>query len=293
MRISTAYQFDTYNRAVNDSHTKMTEAQNRVLTGKKLNTASDDPYGTTLVLGINSLESGVQQYQSNLTLAKNTLSTTESSLGDMTQLLNNGYQIALSGANDATTQDGRNGMAAQVTELQRRLLDLANTKGTNGYIFAGQKTNAAPFTATGGTVTYNGDSNSQIVEADGNTTMAISSPAMPMIKDAYDRLETLRQNLLNGSTSKLSAVSVADLQSSSTAVTQERGNVGAKLQTIQAFQDQHTRRLDDLKTRASDIQDIDISTAITDYQSAATAYQAALQVTSSGFKSSLMDYIHG
>jgi len=293
MRISTAYQYDSYSRAVNDSHTKMTDAQTRVLTGRKIQTASDDPYGTTQILGINALETGTQQYQANLSTAKGTLSATESSLTDMSQIIDQGYQLALSGANDTMTQDGRNGMAAQVVELQRRLLGLANTKGSNGYVFAGQKTNIAPFTVSGNTVTYNGDSNKLIVQADSNSTISVSSSPMPLIKDAYDRLETLRQNLLNGSSSQLSTVSVADMQTSSQAFIQERGNVGAKLVTVQAFQDQHTRRLDDLKSRASDLQDVDMSTAITEYQAAATVYQAALQVASSGFKTSLLDYIHG
>jgi flagellar hook-associated protein 3 FlgL len=121
--------------------------------------------------------------------------------------------------------------------------------------------------------------------------MNVNTPGSPLFTTAYAGLETLRQNLLNDNETALSNTSVGDMQNSLTAFTTERGNVGAKLQTVSSMTDDFTRRNNDLTTEISDVQNVDMSQAITDYQLASTAYQAALTVTSQGFGLSLANFI--
>src|SRR5690349_16783621 len=99
MRISTSYQFETYARGIDTASKRVFDAQTQVETGKKLTKPSDDPYGTSNAINMTSLKSGLSQYMSNLTTAKGTLDYTESSLSDVTDLLNQANQLALQGAN--------------------------------------------------------------------------------------------------------------------------------------------------------------------------------------------------
>src|SRR5687767_12920137 len=120
MRISTGYQFDSYSSQIAASEARMFEAQKRVSTGKRINVASDDPIGTRTVLNYRSLQSANSQYADNLKMAKGFLGFTEESLGETSDVMRQAYQFAVRGANTATDQVGRQGMVAEVTELQRR-----------------------------------------------------------------------------------------------------------------------------------------------------------------------------
>ena len=51
------------------------------------------------------------------------------------------------------------------------------------------------------------------------------------------------------------------------------------------------RMQDDFAKHISDVEEVDIDQAITQYRQAEVAYQAALQVASQGFRLSLMDFI--
>jgi flagellar hook-associated protein 3 FlgL len=55
----------------------------------------------------------------------------------------------------------------------QELTSLANSRdGVGNYVFAGFKDNAQPFTAAGGTVTYNGDSNAKLLQVGASRQMA-------------------------------------------------------------------------------------------------------------------------
>ncbi len=292
MRISTTYQYDSYTHAIDLANQRVTDTQQQLLTGKRINKPSDDPYGTTAVIKMQSLQAGLAQYATNLQTAKGTLGESDSALGEAGTLLNSAYTIALSGANAATDPSAMQGLVAQVTAIQSRLVQLANTQGSGGqYIFAGQKNNVVPYTAAGGVLTFNGDTNQIQVEVGPNDQLKSTTDASNEFTTAYGQLETLKNNLLSGNLTALSSVSVADMSNSAQAVQELRGDVGTRLQSVSDLTSQNGRRTDDLTTQISNLADADASVAITKYQSALTAYQAALSVANSGLHLSLMDYL--
>ncbi len=292
MRISTTYQFDSYQSAIDAANQRMADSQQALLTGKRINTPSDDPYGTTSVLKMQSLQASITQYTSNLQTAKGTLSTSDGALNDVGTLLNSAYTIALSGANAPTDSAGMQGLAAQITSLQARLVDLANTQGPGGqYIFGGQKNTTQAFTVTGNTLTFNGDTNSIKSEVGPNEQITSTTDASTLFTTAYSQLEALKNNLVSGNTTALSNVSVSDMTNSYQATQILRGDIGSRLQTVAAMTSQNARRSDDLTSNISSVQDVDAAAAISKYQAAMTAYQGALSVANAGMHLSLMDFL--
>jgi len=292
MRISTAYQYSTYTSDIQRAQESMVNAGEQVSTGKRVTKPSDDPLGTSRSLTLRSYKAATEQYQSNLNVAKGYLGYTEDAIGSTYDLVKSAYSLAVQGANSATDQTGRAAMAQQITDLQSRLVSLANTRGPSGqYIFSGQQANTQPYTVSGSTITYNGDSNPVYVQVGQNDVMQVNSIPEPMFSDIYNKLETLKNNLNGGNVGAISGVSINDMQSAMQTLSAERGNIGGKLQKIDDYTSQYTKRVDDLTTGISDIEDVDISQAIVSYQQAQNAYQAALNVASKGFQLSLMDFI--
>lgn len=292
MRVGFNHQYDTFVRDLNRAEGNWYDAQRKVTTGKRIEAMSDDPLGATKSLSMRGLLSGLEQYVKNLDTAKTNLSYAEDSLGEAQKLMRRANEIAIAGANGSTDQSGREGMIAELTQIQKRLAELGNTRGASGqFIFAGQKTDVKPFTESGSSLVYNGDSNNIVAEVSPNETMVVNVQGEKLFTDAYNRLESLKNNLQSGNPGMISGVDLPNIQASEKALGLERGNVGARLKNIGDFKAMHVRRMDELTANISDVEDVDMSEAIVMYKQAETAYQAALQSVSLSTRLSLMDFI--
>lgn len=293
MRISTGYQYGMYQSDISRAQSRYFDAQRIVSTGKRLNTPSDDPQGTSQVLNLGSLKSAAQQYSKNLDTAKGVLGFTESALEEANRLLKRSYELAVAGSNGATSQEGRVAMATEITQIQQRLVELGNTTGPGGqYIFAGQMTDTKPFNLAGATLTYNGDGNNINVETSPNDTMTVNTQGEQLFRNAFDQLESLKNNLQGGNIAGLSGVNIQNLQDAQAQFTNARGVVGTKLKTVEQLKDHTTRRIDDFTVGISQIEEVDMTEAIMQYQLAETAYQAALSTVSQASRLSLVDFIN-
>ncbi|MCO5296665.1 MAG: flagellar hook-associated protein FlgL [Fimbriimonadaceae bacterium] len=294
MRISTAYQYDRYSSQIASSQARYMEAQMRVSTGKRINKPSDDPSGVSTILNVKTLQAATKQYAKNVQTAKGVLGFTESALSEAATMTRRAYELTLSAANSTTTQPARDAMIQEIEQMQRNLVDLANTQGPKGeYVFGGQKNDARPFTVTGSTLVYNGDSGDILVETGAVETMTVNSKGDPLFTNAYAELESLKADLSGGNIPALSGVHVGAIQDVLNQIQQERGVVGAKLQTVDDLTSRYTRMQDDFTKHIADVEEVDVDQAIVQYRLAETAYSAALQVASQGFRLSLMDFING
>ena len=186
-------------------------------------------------------------------------------------------------------------MASEVSSIRDRLVQLANSKdGSGNYIFAGTATSTTPFTVSGNSLVYNGDQGKVKVESAPGQTMDLSLPSMDsFFKTTYNDLTTTLTALQNNDQSTLSNTSLAKIQSDLQSVNLTQGEIGNRTRAVTDLQSDNTRRITELTTNVSGIQDVNMAQAITDYQGAQTAYQAALQMAGQGMKLSLMDYITG
>jgi flagellar hook-associated protein 3 FlgL len=293
-RISTSYQYSSYSHNIASTQQRYMQIQNQIGTGKRIQNPSDDPMGVASIVNMRSLKSASERYQNNLKVGEGVLKFSEEALADTSTLFRRAYQLAVSGANAATDQTGREAMVREVTEMQKRLVSVANSRGpNNSYIFAGQKVDTQPFTQNTTDITYNGDTNSIIVQTSPTETLAVNVNAGQMFVDAYATLESLKNNLQSGNTGAISGIDITEVQNVMRQMDNERGAIGAKLHQVQTLETDYQRRIDEFSNRISEVEDVDMATAITEYHLAETAYTAALNVASQGFRLSLMDFIRG
>jgi flagellar hook-associated protein 3 FlgL len=306
MRISTAYQFDTYAQEIDLAYQNYMDAQTEVTTGKRINKLSDDPFGAATALNLNSMQAALTQYNSNLQTAKEVLSDSENALGNTHTLLQSAYELAVSAANSTTTQSARDAMVTQVGEMETQLLGYANTQGpSNEYVFAGQSNSSEPFTvtsdpgtnavqlATGDYLNFNGDNLDVTVQTGATQTMTVNTKGQTLFTQAYQALDQLKSDLQNGDVSSLSSVDIQSLQDSMTQMSDAEGYAGTQLQTVSSMTDNYTQQIDNLTSDVSNIVNVDMAQAIEKYATAQTAYQAALSVVSQGYQYSLVNFISG
>jgi flagellar hook-associated protein 3 FlgL len=158
MRMSTAGMHRTSIDAILDHQVKMAKTQLQVTTGKKFQTASEDPIGATRAAVLDRTLADNAQYERNSNIIETRLNYSEQGLADATTLLQRVRELALQGANTTLGSTERRMLAADVRQNAAALLDLANRTDANGeYLYSGTSTNTRPFAPGPAGVSYQGD----------------------------------------------------------------------------------------------------------------------------------------
>ena len=158
MRISTFTMFQNATNQLGTLQSGMARTQMQLATQRRMLTAADDPIASARALEVTQSQAMNEQYATNRTNARSTLSQVEQTLDGTTSLLQDVQDLVVKAGNGALSASDR-GMLA--TELEGRLNDLfgmANTADSaGGYLFSGYKSTTVPFTQTATGATYHGD----------------------------------------------------------------------------------------------------------------------------------------
>ncbi|WP_426700493.1 flagellar hook-associated protein FlgL [Rhodanobacter sp. Col0626] len=169
MRLSTSWMYQQSLSTMLNQQSALAATQNQVSTGKRINVASDDPVGAGKVISLDHILAANAQYSSNIDSANTRLSTEQTALTGVTNLLDSARSMALQGINGTLSSSDRKDMATQLSQLRDQLIQLANTSDSNGdALFAGTSTTKTPFVqGANGAVSYAGN-DAQLMAAIGS-----------------------------------------------------------------------------------------------------------------------------
>jgi flagellar hook-associated protein 3 FlgL len=167
MRISTVWAQQSAINDILDRQASMADTQQQLTSGKRILDASDDPVAAAQVLQLQHVEAANQQYQRNIDSASNRLGTEQTSLDQVTGILQRVRTLALQGTNGSETQSDRAAAATELHQLFSQLVQVANGKDAQGdLLFAGNAAHTTPFVqASGFSVSYAGDDGQRMVAA--------------------------------------------------------------------------------------------------------------------------------
>lgn len=159
MRLSTSWMFQQSVSTMLSQQSALAATQNQVSTGNRINVASDDPAGAGRIVSLNHIMAANTQYSSNIDSANTRLSTEQSALSSVTDVLNSARSMAVQGINGTLAPSDRSDMATQLIQMRDQLVQLANTTDSNGdALFAGSSTTTTPFVkGSNGSVSYGGN----------------------------------------------------------------------------------------------------------------------------------------
>jgi len=176
MRISTGQVNTMALTAILDQQARLSQTQLQLAAGKKNLTPADDPVAASKSIGLDQSVSKLQQYQRNMDMAESRLQLEDSTLSDMTVVLNRIREIALVGNNSSLTPEDRSLLANEIKERQDELLSLANTRDSSGeYIYAGYQAQTQPFSQnSSGSYNYAGDSGQRFLQIGASRQIAVA-----------------------------------------------------------------------------------------------------------------------
>ena len=117
-----------------------------IASGQKYQKISDNPVDVGDILGLNTESSQTTQYGRNLETAKSWLSVTESTLQDISDIVQGSMALANQMATGTYNAAQRQSAAQQIQGYLEEVMQVGNTEFNGQQILAGYRTDAPPFT---------------------------------------------------------------------------------------------------------------------------------------------------
>ena len=298
MRIANKTIYDNIVRNLGQTSTEMMNAQEIVTTTKKINRLSDDPVGLVSVLNLRSSLSNIDQMGRNITLGKAWLTASESSLGQVDNILTKAKELTVQMSSATVSQSERANSVSLVDGYLKEIISLANSQSEGRYLFGGTNTDIAPFELNSSEtqVDYSGNETPFSVKIGRDSNVAVGKNGQDVFgetgasDDIFKVLIDLKSYLQNDD--------VGGIQDTMDKLDSRMSHINAQVSEIAGKQTRLEIKenvLADLELsytdRKSQIEDADIAEAIIQLKSKELAYNAALNSAANVMSKSLVDYL--
>jgi flagellar hook-associated protein 3 FlgL len=141
---------------INGTQTQLLNVENELSTGLAVNTPSDNPAAAAVIMQLQQALSTQQSYNDTINTVTAQMSETDSSMGNLTTLLQQAEQIASADVGSDVSQTQRTGDASVVQSIYTQALAIANQQYNGQYLFGGASANTQPFVESNGVVEFVG-----------------------------------------------------------------------------------------------------------------------------------------
>jgi flagellar hook-associated protein 3 FlgL len=308
MRISSANAYETSISNLQTRQQALTDAQQRLTSGKRVEQASDDPVAAARAERALAAMVRSEADQRALNASKNVMTQTESALGDAGDLMQQARELIVQAGNGSYDDTNRMTLSKTLKGIRDQLLSIANrTDGAGTYLFGGQGTQAPPFVDAPGGVQYLGTSGQtttpsaqpmQMSSDGGQVWLEATNPTPPGVNDlsVFNVLDRVIGQLgTSGQTGpqvqQIVSDGLRDVDATANHLLAARAAAGDALNRT----DQIEQRIADSKlaaqTARTNAVDLDMVQAISDFQNKQRGYDAALKTYSTVQRLSLFQYL--
>ncbi len=286
MRLSTSQIFQQSITAMQSQQTDLAKTQMQLSTGKQNLSPSDDPAAATRILDLNNVIETNTQYQRNADFANTRLYMEEAVLTEVGDILQRTRELSVQANNSTLSASDRQGIAFEVRENIKALVQLGNSKDATGeYLFSGFKTGTIPFTDDGaGNFTYQGDQGQRNLQIGAERQIAIGDSGDNVFMQVDDgaggvssMFSALYDFVIDLEANTPSATTLTRIDSALESVLDTRASVGARLNTIDNQKNANDSFSLLLQENRSSLEDLDYAEAISRFEQQLLALQASQQ----------------
>lgn len=296
MRVTQSMISDNNLRHLSSSYSKLNTYMNQLSTGKKVSKPSDDPVVVMKGMNYRSEVNRISQYKRNTGEVHNWMDNTDSALDKTTQALQKLRELAVQASNDPYSEKERKNIMEEVEQLKEHLVDIANTKVNDKYIFNGSNTRERPIKpGEDGELAINFATSEVRIEVAAGTELKANVNPEGVFGSGDDNnlfkdIDRLIKALADDEQADISA-SIEDLDEHIDNVINTRADLGARMNRLELIED----RLEDQEIVATKImsenEDIEYEKVITDLITQESIHRAALSAGARIIQPSLMDFL--
>ncbi|MCL5062514.1 MAG: flagellar hook-associated protein FlgL [Nitrospiraceae bacterium] len=175
MRITTKMFYDRFLSDMQKNTESIFKSHEQISTGKKVNRPSDDPTAMSRIVNYKARLSTIGEYKRAIDTTRSYNESIDSAFSNLNELLVRVKELALQGADGATTGADRQMIVKEVAVQMEHAIDVANTKVGDRYIFSGYKSNIPPIDLNTGE--FVSDASFATVDISFGVSMRINIPA--------------------------------------------------------------------------------------------------------------------
>ena len=296
MRITNNATLRSSLASLNLNRSAIDTLQSQISSGVRVQKPSDDPGAVHEVMQSSSSLTALDQYNKNVQSA-----TSRNSMeGSVTTQLNNvmarAKELMVAQNTGTATVASRQTAAAEMEQLFNTAVNLSGSKFGGEYLFGGDDVKNPPFTSTGtgasldftttassGARSVAVGSGQQIVATHDGQQLFANSGVLASLRDATRALQSGDQTTVGNAIPALDTAfdNVQTLQ----------GEQGARANALDVASQNVTALKANLTAYRSQLQDVDIQSAVTSLVTKQTSYQAAMLATSKILGMTLTDYL--
>ncbi|MFH0764869.1 MAG: flagellar hook-associated protein FlgL [Calditrichota bacterium] len=282
---------------------QLSKVQEQLSTGLKVAKASDDPGAANQLLNLRSSLLSNKQWQRNIDRGLSSLCNSETALSQVSDLLTRVQAAAVQGANEGISEADRRTLAEQVNQELNGLMSIANQRVSGRYLFGGGITSRAPYIVSedendrvSQVESTGGEGNGSIEYIVGVNERIKAGPTGYYVfgfengDSVFQMLLDLRQALENDDPEAVGAI-LPRLEEATEQIAGMTSMVGAQVSSLTDLKN----RLDEFsaaaENQASELGDLEMLGAVTNYQEQQTAYELALRTAANIIQPSLVYFL--
>ncbi len=278
----------------------LSEKQEVVASGKRVNRPSDDPTGMGRILDYRKTISTLEQYKRNVTQARVKVDTSETVLDGVSEWVQKAIRVARDNSPGTGDTQSWQAAAGDVDNIRDQVLSLANTKVGGIYIFGGRQTDAPPFVHTIATdqIAYTGDNSANAdmqIAVGENAEITLKTNGEEIFNGAQDVFLALKdlKDELNQPVPDIAVLGgIQDrLEAAAVQIEKIRGLGSTTYKRLEITESQLDQFMVNYEKLLSNTENADVAQAIMELQSQETAYQTSLGVAAQTIQKTLLDYL--
>lgn len=303
MRVTNNIMTDSLVRYLTSQNEALFERQITIASQKRINKPSDDPTGMGKVLNYRQTLASIEQYQTNIQNGITRLEVVEADLDLIDDLLE--VVRAIAQDESSGTAASRQLAAKQVKDLFDQVLDMANSKLNDNYLFSGYQIKTVPFsrdalqatTYDQFTVTYNGDDGDARFMVADNTPIRIDADGRPIFHNAadgginlFDVIRDLIVGLENDDTAAISVQGglVDQAKTQINDIRSANSPILYRLETTSNHWQSYRPKIADLLGKQ---EEADITQAVVELKNIELAYQTTIATAARIIQPGLIDFL--
>jgi flagellar hook-associated protein 3 FlgL len=286
---------------LNSSLAALQRTTDELSSGNTILEPSDNPYGASQVIDLQSQLDGLSSYESeaqNGISWENTASSAITSIGEVTQRVR---ELLVEGANGTYNENDLETMALQVEQLTESVKQDANTQYAGEYVFSGTATTTAPY-EQGANDEYKGNTEtvSRAVGPGASVTVTTNISTLLGSGEAsedgklLDTLRTIAKNMRAGTAEGQAALGTTDLQKldgNIETLTQLQAISGSAIDQLRTALTRNEQLQTTITAALANTDATNIPAASVQYANEQAAYEAALRAGATIVQESLLNFL--
>jgi flagellar hook-associated protein 3 FlgL len=301
IRVTPAMVTHTTLNDLSSAMNAMERTTDELSSGKTILEPSDNPYGASQVIDLQSELEGLSSYETNAQDGIAWESTASNAMTSMSQVAQKVRELLVQGANGTYNQSDLETMALQVEQLTEGVKQDANTQYAGQYIFSGTATTTPPY-EQGANDEYKGNAESVTRAVGPGASVTITTNISTLLGNGegsedgklLDTLRTIAKNMRGGTVEDREALGTTDLQKldgNIETLTQLQATAGSATDQLQTAVTRNEDLQTSISAALSNTDDANIAATSIAYSNEQAAYEAALHAGATIVQESLLNFL--